>query len=70
MCLDGMSVVLGLTGHLLCFVDHVGLECTILANICLSVSFYQRILLYNRTSMTRTSLGAWKFVRDMGSASH
>ena len=25
---------------------------------------------YSRTSMTRTSLGPWKFVRDMGSSSH
>ena len=25
---------------------------------------------YSRTSMARTSLGPWKFVRDMGSWSH
>ena len=25
---------------------------------------------YSRTSMARTSLGPWKFVRDMGSSSH
>ena len=25
---------------------------------------------YNRTSMARTSLGPWKFVRDSGSSSH
>ena len=26
--------------------------------------------MYSRTSMARTSLGLWKFVRDMGSSSH
>ena len=26
--------------------------------------------IYSRTSMARTSLGPWKFVRDMGSSSH
>ena len=25
---------------------------------------------YSRTSITRTSLGAWKFVRGIGSSSH
>ena len=25
---------------------------------------------YSRTSMARTSLGPWKFVRDMGSSNH
>ena len=31
---------------------------------------YPRIITkYNRTSMARTSLGPWKFVRDMGSSS-
>ena len=28
------------------------------------------VLKYSRTSMVRTSLGPWKFVRDMGSSSH
>ena len=27
-------------------------------------------VLYSRTSMARTSLGPWKFVRDVGSSSH
>ena len=33
---------------------------------------YQEMLKYkySRTSMARTSLGPWKFVRDMGSSSH
>ena len=26
--------------------------------------------IYSQTSMARTSLGPWKFVRDMGSSSH
>ena len=25
---------------------------------------------YSKTSMARTSLGPWKFIRDMGSSSH
>ena len=28
------------------------------------------ILIYSRTSITRTSLEPWKFVRDMGSSSY
>ena len=28
------------------------------------------ICVYSRNSMARTSLGPWKFVRDMGSSSH
>ena len=35
-------------------------------------TFYSNLLklAYSRTSMARTSLGPWKFVRDMGSSSH
>ena len=29
-----------------------------------------KMTLYSRTSIARTSLGPWKFVRDMGSSSH
>ena len=29
-----------------------------------------RSVIYSRTSMAQTSLGPWKFVRDMGSSSH
>ena len=28
------------------------------------------VVTYSRTSMARTSVGPWKFVRDMGSSSH
>ena len=33
-------------------------------------SIYVQYAKYSRTSMARTSLGPWKFVRDMGSSSH
>ena len=39
----------------------------------LPVFYYDKglwCMLYSRTSMARTSLGQWKFVRDMGSSSH
>ena len=34
------------------------------------LSYVAFILSYSRTSMARTSLGPWKFVRDTGSSSH
>ena len=34
-----------------------------------SAVFYH-VLQYSQTSMAQTSLGPWKFVRDMGSSSH
>ena len=37
-------------------------------NNCILASFLSS--LYSQTSMAQTSLGPWKFIRDVGSSSH
>ena len=37
---------------------------------CTRVAHVFKVLKYSQTSMARTSLGPWNFVRDMGSSSH
>ena len=39
-------------------------------SLILIMKYYICIFIYSRTFMARTSLGPWKFVRDMGSSSH
>ena len=46
-------------------------NCRFLESDCVTSFFFHQIRSkYSRTSMARTSLGPWKFVRDMGSSSH
>ena len=39
-------------------------------DVGMSRHLVRKLYMYSRTSMARTSLGPWKFVRDMGSSSH
>ena len=56
-CPLNLVSVLAFDTVLLCFEKYV------------NVNIFAFLSLYSRTSMARTSLGPWKFVRDMGSSS-